>query len=1047
MTVSVEKYADPLAVGDGSGFNFANAYTSLDAALIAECASGQVYANINEVTVSVTTEFTTPNQTLNFSGSGATARFISLVGTTLQYEVTSGTPAQFDVITGAIEGEANLAAITDDTGGTVTINHRGNDTVIVTTAAATTTAIHKLIIQGDFAAAKLDATKSRINVGNATALTLAANHIDIKGIQVLWQPAANSKRGITWTGTGLLTTDSVILKCAATGGNYIRGIVADGDLTLKNTIAIDIKRSSNDYIAYYVSGSKTLKVYNSILDNCYRGVWNNSTSPATVKNSVLNCNVVSGGTGATNLDNCATSAGLGANPVIVTDWNDAKLFYNRFLGDYQTAWDSVLLNAGIGSTVDAEVPANDIFGNAIPVAATTDIGVHYDVALHPVATDPRIEYGFSESSGLVCENNYNSRLNGVIGELLTVTDNGAPITEYQGYSADGVNHLVTYGTASPLITKWNTDYSVVIDQNTTPYSGYSTTPNTLGGCQVYNNKLYVSAENISNCQSYTAFIGIYDLSIAGFPLDSYIDLSAEGFEVGGVAVNAGAGYIYAVSFCVSNRVWIYNLSSPHNFIGYIDLDHRVHCNGIYYDSVSDSLFLVAKNQGSSTGCERIFNFSLTGQLLGSWAPPDISEIEDIDVSTGDFRYNCYPNARIRTATYPTAPVRTVNSIHLNNKYYIDVTDDITDETTFVFGIKATSFFSGNTVFDSNLSTTQWKGDIDAAGLFSFNIDGVNPVTYTLPSATTQYKAAITIAGSGATRTVKLYIDDVLQDTQTQDWIDPPEERFALGAGNTANTASDCEFFYFTKFDYALSSTELTNYTPPAPLSILLTVQNSLSAQSLDNVVLTQANVLSVNGSLSTQTIDNLALTQANTIAIDSMLSAQVIDNIDLTQANILIIDDSQSAQLLDDLVLSIASQLTIQESLSSQTTDNIDLTQANTIAIDSTLSAQLTDNLELTQANILIIDGSQSAQLLDDLVLSIASQLTIQESLSSQTTDNIDLTQSNTLVIDNTLLIQLLDSLFINNGVNVPTGDLVLLISDEGRLLVVTDEHKKMTIH
>lgn len=814
MTVDVQKYSDPDVVGgNADGSSWANAYGGIDAALTAEHANGQDYTNINEATISNITAFTTANQTLTFSPSGATARFISQVSTTLQYEVLTGTPTTADSLTGATEGSADVDTIDDTSGGAVTIKSRNSDTTGISHSSTTVTdATNKLIIEGDFTGAKPDSTKAEINVGNATAVTLNTEYVLFKNIQILWAPTSNSRRGITWSGTGLLETDTVILKCAATGGNYIRGIVPSGNVYLKNTLLLDIKRGSNDYIGIYQGGARTLRVYNCALDNCYRGVTNDSSVDAEVVNTAMNCNILTAGTGTTNLTNCASTAGTGTNAVTISDWNEPDVFDNRFLDDFDLGWNSVLLNTGVGSSTDSDVPATDIYGNTRTAATTTDIGVHYDSAQHPTATDPRIEYAFNETSGLVCASNYNTRLNGVIGEEITVTDTGAAITEYQGYTTDGTSHYVSLGSGGGTLTKYNSDYSTATATNTAVFADLSGSPNTLGGMRYYNNLIYVSAE-VGSCTSYQPVsVAIYNTSLV---FQDEIDMSNEEFEISCCTVNEDDGYVYAMGYCFGNRVWVYDLATPYAFVGTIDLDARVHANGIFYDTTTATIYVACKNDSATAGAERILNFDLSGNLIGSWNAPTIAEMEDIEIVGGDFRYNDYPTPHITTATYPTAPTRTEGSIHLDKTYYIDIFDEISDEATFIIGLKATTFFADNTFFDSHIGDTEWFGSIDASGVLSFVIDGASPVTHTLPSATTEYKIAITIGGSGATRTVKLYVDDTLEDTQTQDWVAPPAEWYSLGAGNSNNTKSDCELFYFAAFDYELSSTEVSDYTPPA----------------------------------------------------------------------------------------------------------------------------------------------------------------------------------------------------------------------------------------
>jgi len=832
MTVDVQKYADPDVVGgNADGSSWANAYSTVDAALAVECANGQDYSNINEASVTVTTAFTTANQTLTFTGSGATARFISLIGTTLQYEVLTGTPLGTDTtITGATEGSVTLNTIDDTSGGTVTINFRNSDTTLISHASTTITdATNRLIIKGDFAAAQYDSTKSEISVGNATAITLDTDYVTFEGFQILWAPTSNSRRGISWTGTGKLIRRNMLMKCAATGGNYIRGIYwANGDVDDFQLIEVDIKRGSNDYIASYNgSTNKTHRQYNCVQDNCYRGLWNNSSVATVAKNGAYNCNTVSGGTGTVTLTNCATATGVGTNPVTVSDWNDPYYFDNRFLQDYKSGWQSEFINAGVGSSTDADVPSEDIFGNTRPASTTTDIGVHYDATQN--TGNPLIELAFDDVSGAVCANTYDSRFNAVIGEVLTVGSTSSAQPEYQSYAEDGTYAYVA-GGVGPTVVQRNLALDTTIDSNTTPMSGLPTSPNvpsSIGGTQHYNGKLYASAGYYSGPTWTTMVIAAYDTTLTNLPVDHYIDLANENFPASGVAIDDTDGEAVVVSYSYGTKFWRYDLTSPYNFLGTVDSDIRIACNGAFYESTSDSIYAVAKNPSATTGAERIYEFDMDGAVVGSWCDPAANELEDIEFNGTSFKCNSYPSYKVRTYTKPAVPTRSAGSFHLNEKYYVDIFAKIPDECTFIMGIKATAFKASNTVMDSHFSSGYWACDIDASGVFSFNIDGLNPVTYTLPSATTEYKVAITIGGSGANRTVKLYVDDILRDTQTQTWQDPPTHWWSLGAGNDNNTVSDLEFFYFMFDNSEYSSTEVSNYTPPtAPSSGILPLMMS-----------------------------------------------------------------------------------------------------------------------------------------------------------------------------------------------------------------------------
>jgi len=991
MTVDVKKYADPLATGSGTGWDWANAYTSRDAALAAECANGQDYSNINQSTVTVTSAFATANQTITFTGSGATARLIDLTGTTLQYEVLTGSPLGTDTtITGATDGEVELVTIDDTSGGAVDIIARNSDNTVVNHSSTTITdAVNQLILSGDFAGAQYDSTKSELSVGNATALTIDTDYITLRNFQILWAPTTNSRRAISWTGTGKMIRRNMLLKCAATGGNYIRGIYwANGDLDDFNVIELDIKRGSNDYIASYNgSTNKTHRQYNCIQDNCYRGLWNNSSVATVAKNGAYNCNVTSGGTGTVTFTNCATAAGTGTNPVTVSDFNDPDYYHNRFQGVFSLAWQSALVGAGVGSSVDADVPSEDIFGNSRPAAATTDIGVHYDAT--QTTSTPLIELAFNESSGAVCENNYDSRLNAVVGEVLTVTNTSAAQSEYQMYSEDGTYAYIG-GQTTPSVVQKSLDLATTHETNSTPYSGLPTSPNTpnaIGGGTAVTGLLYVDVGWYSGASWSNMTIAAYDTTLAGLPLDHYIDCTAEKFAMSGVAIDVAGDEALAVSYSYGSHVWRYDLTAQ-TYSGVIDLDIRIHCNGAYHEASSDTMYHVAKNQSGTLGAERIFQFDMAGAVIGSWCDPVAGEVEDIHIVSGSFKYNSFAAKRIYTSTKPAAPTRTAGSLHLSEQYYVDVFAKIPDECTICLGIKATTFKANNTLIDSHLGSSSWFADINASGVLSFNISGAAPVTYTLPSATTEYKVVITIEGSGVNRTVKLYVDDTLRDTQTQTWTAPPAEWWSLGAGNSNNTDSDVELFYFMFDNYAYSATEVTDYTPPALPIVSRSINLSLNSIVQSQLVLSASldSRLMLQGVSTTSSVDSmlskLISTSANT---DAMLrdSLNLISSIDSRILNTLLNNISVDSMLQSNTSVSsnLDSILSASFTINSAIDSILESNEFSNASLDSMLQASL---LTTTSVNAILSGGSVVFTDVSSLIQDVAQLISTLDSLVQQ---------------------------------------------------------------
>jgi hypothetical protein len=84
----------------------------------------------------------------------------------------------------------------------------------------------------------------------------------------------------------------------------------------------------------------------------------------------------------------------------------------------------------------------------------------------------------------------------------------------------------------------------------------------------------------------------------------------------------------------------------------------------------------------------------------------------------------------------------------------------------------------------------------------------------------------------------------------------------------------------------------------------ITVAGIDQSQSIDNVTLTQHNVLAVNAVNQAQSLDAVTLTQEHVLAINDLLQSIGLQNIDLTQAHILAINDLTQQQILDVMELS-----------------------------------------------------------------------------------------------------------------------------------------------
>jgi hypothetical protein len=196
----------------------------------------------------------------------------------------------------------------------------------------------------------------------------------------------------------------------------------------------------------------------------------------------------------------------------------------------------------------------------------------------------------------------------------------------------------------------------------------------------------------------------------------------------------------------------------------------------------------------------------------------------------------------------------------------------------------------------------------------------------------------------------------------------------------------------------------------------ITLQDLTQGQTIDNAALTQANIVSVDSLGQGQTIENATLTQAGAIAVNSIEQSQTIDQITLTQAHVLVAADMTQAQAIDEITLLASGTLSLDAVSQSQTIENATLTQANVLAVNSLSQGQTIDEALLTIAGVISIDGVTQAQVLDALELIQANVLAPNGITQSQSVDNAtvsaagftlnpdDITQSQ--AIDGTTLTQ-----------------------------------------
>jgi len=166
----------------------------------------------------------------------------------------------------------------------------------------------------------------------------------------------------------------------------------------------------------------------------------------------------------------------------------------------------------------------------------------------------------------------------------------------QGIAWDGTYF---YQSRTSALLKRNEDLSLVIS-NTSPLP-----PNTdhIGDIDVYNGKIYAPVEHFGSCSDFGyQQIVLYNTSDLSF-VESH-DVSAQGHEVSGLAIDPDEGVIYVTSYCDANKIFKYSLTD-FSYLGYISLSKPISFiqgialrHGYFYissDSPPHSIWRVSKD--------------------------------------------------------------------------------------------------------------------------------------------------------------------------------------------------------------------------------------------------------------------------------------------------------------------------------------------------------------------------------------------------------------------------------------------------------------------
>lgn len=194
---------------------------------------------------------------------------------------------------------------------------------------------------------------------------------------------------------------------------------------------------------------------------------------------------------------------------------------------------------------------------------------------------------------------------------------------------------------------------------------------------------------------------------------------------------------------------------------------------------------------------------------------------------------------------------------------------------------------------------------------------------------------------------------------------------------------------------------------PAATSVQLTIQDATHGHTVDNLDLTQHNILEVQDSAHGHSADNVALTQHNVLAVQDASHAHTADGpLALVQHHVLTVQDSTHGHTVDGpLGLTQHNVLVIQDALHGHTADSPALTQHNALAVQDATHGHTADNVELTAhppGAQLVIQDATHGHTVDNVALVQHNVLAVQDALHGHLADNVDLTQHNVLTIQDT---------------------------------------------
>lgn len=208
-------------------------------------------------------------------------------------------------------------------------------------------------------------------------------------------------------------------------------------------------------------------------------------------------------------------------------------------------------------------------------------------------------------------------------------------------------------------------------------------------------------------------------------------------------------------------------------------------------------------------------------------------------------------------------------------------------------------------------------------------------------------------------------------------------------------------------------------------SNILAAADIAQSQSVESTDLWQGYTLSVSEINQSQFLDNVALMQSGALSVDSLDQIQSIDTPTLTQSHMLSGSNLTQSQVVDNVALSSGTIIAAQSLGHAQLIDNIDLIQSHILQIADIDQAQTVDHIALAAGVLLAVAGISQLQFADNVILMQSGALSISDLSSGQTVDSPALTQAHTLFVDDATQQQFIDGIALSMSVVIAPGDLM----------------------